>query len=313
VGGGSGPLIFSPPRRQERQEFAKVFSEGFSLAFLAPWRFGLFEAAIFAAIPAAISAILSFFLLKRSSWRRSSAWHGNCSLHGNACQGEFTMLRKALGFGLLALVAGCATPPATNVHQPMSARPAPLPEARSTNGAIYQAGTSRMNLFEDRRARHVGDTLTVVINESNAASSKTNKTDSHNGSASATLNPNIFASPGSTGTSTSLFSSTAANKAEDKNQNDNTGSFTGTITVTVVEVLPNGNLIVSGEKQVAVDHKTEYLRVSGVVSPAYVTGANTVSSTQIADARVEYKGEESIDKSQLMTMMARFFLSVMAF
>lgn len=221
------------------------------------------------------------------------------------------MLRKVIGFGLLALMAGCATPPATNVYQPMSARPAPQPQVQSSNGAIYQASTSRMNLFEDRRARYVGDTLTVVINEKNSANSQTNKNDSHSGSTSATLSPNFFAGVGST--NTNLLSSTAANTAVDKNQNNNTDAFTGTITVTVVEVLPNGNLIVSGEKQVGVDHKTEYLRLSGVVNPTYITGANTVSSTQIADARVEFKGEESIDKAQVMTMLARFFLSVMAF
>jgi flagellar L-ring protein precursor FlgH len=229
------------------------------------------------------------------------------------------MLRKALGFGLLALVAGCATPPSTNVYQPMSARPAPQPQVQSGNGAIYQASTSRMNLFEDRRARYVGDTLTVVINEKNSASSKTNKNDSHNSSSTYKLDPRIFGggtsttTGGATTVSTTLLDTSAANSAADKNQNDNSGTFTGTITVTVVEVLPNGNLIVSGEKQVGIDHKTEYLRLSGVVNPTYITGANTVSSTQIADARVEYKGEESIDKAQMMTMLARFFLTVMPF
>lgn len=221
------------------------------------------------------------------------------------------MLRKTIGFGLLALVAGCATPPATNVYQPMSARPAPQPQVQSSNGAIYQASSARMNLFEDRRARYVGDTLTVVINEKNAASSNTDKTDSHTASATASMSPNIFGGVGST--NTNLLTAANANKGEDKNQNNNSGTFSGTITVTVVEVLPNGNLIVSGEKQVAVDHKTEYLRLSGVVNPAFITGANVVSSTQIADARVEYKGAESLDKAQMMTMLSRFFLTVLSF
>lgn len=222
------------------------------------------------------------------------------------------MLRKTLGFGLLALAAGCATPPATNVHQPMSARPAPLPQVQNTNGAIYQAGTARMNLFEDRRARYVGDTLTVVINERNSVSSKTNKTDSHGGSNTYKLDPPFFGG-GTTTSSTTLLDASASNKVEDKNQNDNSGFFTGAIAVTVVEVLPNGNLIVSGEKQIGVDHKTEYLRLSGVVNPAHITGANTVNSTQIADARVEYKGSESIDKAQMMSFLTRFFLTVMPF
>ncbi len=208
-----------------------------------------------------------------------------------------------------ALLGGCATTPSTNVYQPMSARPAPPPQAPGGNGAIFQPGYTKMALFEDRRARHVGDTLTVVINEKNTASSSSNKSDSHNGSTSLTANPNFLAGSGSTGTS--LFSSTSASKAEDKGQNTNSGAFTGTVTTTVVDVLPNGNLVVSGEKQVSVEHKTEYMRISGVVNPATISASNTVSSTQIADARVEYKGAESLDKAQMMTMLTRFFLSVL--
>ncbi len=221
------------------------------------------------------------------------------------------MVRNPLVAALLGVVvlAGCATTPSTNVYQPMSARPVPQPESMASNGSIYQAGSARMNLFEDRRARNVGDTLTVVINEKNAASSKSNKTASTSGSNSMTMNPNLFAGSGST--STSLFSSSSSGKSENKGENANNGAFTGTITVTVVEVLPNGNLIVSGEKQVAVEQRTEYLRLSGVVNPMNVTSANTVSSTQIADARVEYKGTDALDKAQFLSMITRFFLTVL--
>lgn len=220
-------------------------------------------------------------------------------------------LYKWVGVMLAAFLGGCATTPSTNVYQPMSARPSPPPHAPSGNGAIFQPGYTKMALFEDRRARNIGDTLTVLINEKNNASSSSNKSDSHNGSTSLTANPNIFASSGSTGTATSLFSGTAASKTEDKGQNTNAGAFTGIITTTVVDVLPNGNLVVSGEKQVSVEHKTEYVRISGVVNPSNITASNTVSSTQIADARVEYKGAESLDKAQVMTMLTRFFLSVL--
>jgi flagellar L-ring protein precursor FlgH len=65
--------------------------------------------------------------------------------------------------------------------------------------------------------------------------------------------------------------------------------FTGTITVTVIEVLPNGNLLVSGEKQVAIGHGQEYIRLSGIVNPYFVNASNTIASSQIADARIEYK------------------------
>jgi flagellar L-ring protein precursor FlgH len=209
-----------------------------------------------------------------------------------------------------ALVAGCATPPSTNVRQPMTARPV-APQAVYTDGAIYQGANTRMSLFEDRRARNVGDTLTVIINENNNVKSQSTRSDSHTGNSNYTMSPNIFGPSGTA--NTNIFNSSASDKVSDSNQNQNSGVFTGAITVTVVDVLPNGNLAVSGEKQVAIDHKTEYLRLSGVVNPANVSGANTVSSTQVADAVVEYKGAESMDKATFMSMLTRFFMSVVPF
>jgi flagellar L-ring protein precursor FlgH len=86
-------------------------------------------------------------------------------------------------------------------------------------------------------------------------------------------------------------------------------NFTGTITVTVIEVLPNGNLLVSGEKKVAINQGDEYIRFSGVVNPTQVTAANTVQSTQVADARIEYRATGYIDEAQVMGWLGRFFLS----
>ncbi len=211
------------------------------------------------------------------------------------------------------LLAGCATIPPTNVHQPMSARPSARPVAPTGDGAIYQSGYTHVTLFEDRHAQNVGDTLTVLISESDSASSQNNKSETHSGSSSFKMNPNVFSSSANAGTNTSLLASSTANKSEDKGSDTNSGAFTGTITVTVTEVLPNGNLVVSGEKQVAVGNNTEYLRLSGVVNPVMITAANTVNSTQIADARVEYKGDQSIDEAGIMSMLARFFLSVAPF
>ncbi|HPR08315.1 MAG TPA: flagellar basal body L-ring protein FlgH, partial [Denitromonas sp.] len=82
----------------------------------------------------------------------------------------------------------------------------------------------------------------------------------------------------------------------------------GTITCTVIEVYPNGNLLVSGEKQVSINQGNEFIRFSGVVNPNHVTTNNTVQSTQVADARIEYKGSGYINESQVMGWLQRFFL-----
>jgi flagellar L-ring protein precursor FlgH len=81
----------------------------------------------------------------------------------------------------------------------------------------------------------------------------------------------------------------------------------------VIEVLPNGNLLVSGEKQVAIAQGTEYIRLSGVVNPYFINAANTISSSQIADARIEYKESGTISEAQVMGWLARFFMSVLPF
>ena len=82
--------------------------------------------------------------------------------------------------------------------------------------------------------------------------------------------------------------------------------------LTVLDVLPNGNLVVSGEKQISLDKSIEYIRFSGVVSPETIVG-NTVSSTQVADARVEYRTNSHYDTAELMSELARFVQSLAPF
>jgi flagellar L-ring protein precursor FlgH len=90
-------------------------------------------------------------------------------------------------------------------------------------------------------------------------------------------------------------------------------TFNGTLTVTVTGVLPNGNLEVSGEKQMLINQGNEFVRFSGVVNPTTISGTNTVFSTQVADAKIEYSAKGYIDESQQMGWLQRFFLNVAPF
>jgi len=142
-----------------------------------------------------------------------------------------------------ALLAGCGGMPETVVQTPLTAKPQSASSITPPmNGAIFQTASYRP-MFEDRRARLIGDTITM--------------------------------------------------------------------TVTVIDVLSNGNLVVAGEKQVALDKGGEFIRFSGVVDPATVGPGNIVSSTRVADARIEYRTNARIDAAEVMSMLARFFLSVM--
>lgn len=225
--------------------------------------------------------------------------------------------------GALVLV-GCETDPPTRVQLPTTVRPNPAPVA-AADGSIYRASNSRP-LFEDRRARFVGDTITVNLVEKTSSNRKT--TESSARSASADINvgtpkvlgvtPNLPVSGNVLNTRvqndlqtnfTTNSESSTSNKLDDGNSN----TISGTMAVTVIEVLPNGNLIVSGEKLVSINQGTEFVRLSGVVNPINISSSNSVNSTQIADAKIESKQKQSVDTAQVLSAMARFFTLMVPF
>ncbi len=205
------------------------------------------------------------------------------------------------------LLAACGTTPSSLTQGPSTARPQAAVAQVPANGAIYQASSYRP-LFEDRRARQVGDVLTIAINEKTAAgkdaSSSGSKTGAIDSSISAVsrLPLKTLQGIGVTGSSSAEY--------DDASALSSSNTFSGTITVTVTEVLPNGNLVVAGEKQIALDKGVEYVRLSGVVQPDTIQAGNTVSSTKVADARIEYRTSAKLDSAEVMSWLARFFLSL---
>ncbi|HEY8606465.1 MAG TPA: flagellar basal body L-ring protein FlgH [Noviherbaspirillum sp.] len=204
------------------------------------------------------------------------------------------------------LLAGCSTVPDTIVQQPTTRQPMPA-AAPTANGAIFNAGYRPM--FEDRRARRVGDMLTIAISERTSAGKSAANATSKSSDVEFGAN-RLFGIPAATAAKLGLDVE-SANKFEDKGSSSSSNTFSGTIAVTVMEVLPNGNLLVSGEKQVALDKGVEYVRFSGVVNPDTILGGNVVASTQVADARVEYRTNSRIDKAEMMSQLTRFFLSIL--
>lgn len=212
------------------------------------------------------------------------------------------------------LLGGCAQMPREPlVQQPMSARAVqPVRPAGPANGSIYSTGFGTQALFEDRRPRHIGDILTIVVSENINASKNSGAEASRNGSASTVLGlvPKLLS-----GLISGDLDATASGKSamSAKGGANSKNTFNGVITVTVVEVLLNGNLLVSGEKQMLINQGTEFIRFSGVVNPRTVSAANTVPSTLVADARIEYSAKGYIDEAQTMGWLQRIFLNVLPF
>ena len=215
-------------------------------------------------------------------------------------------MRKLVSLVAVVLVTGCSTVPSSIVQRPTSARPLMVEGPPPMDGAIYQASNYRP-LFEDRRARHIGDMLTINIIEKTSAVKAGASSGNKSGTVSAGM-PGIL--QGKFGAS---LSASTGNKFADGDNQSASNTFTGTLGVTVTEVLPNGNLIVAGEKQVAMNKGVEFIRFSGMVSPDNIQTGNIVTSTQVADARVEYRTNSQIDKAELASMASRFFQSLLPF
>jgi len=205
------------------------------------------------------------------------------------------------------LLAACGATPSTIAQGPNTARPQAPAAAAPGNGAIYQSASYRP-LFEDRRARQVGDILTIVINEKTSAGKDASSSGSKTGAVDSSISA-VSKLPLKTLQGLGMTGSSSA-EYDDAASLSSSNTFSGTITVTVVEVLPNGNLAVSGEKQVALDKGVEYVRLSGVVQPDSIQAGNSVSSTKVADARIEYRTSAKLDSAEVMSWLARFFLSL---
>jgi flagellar L-ring protein precursor FlgH len=192
----------------------------------------------------------------------------------------------------LLLSAGCTVLPQTPLaHSPEFAPVYPVlaDRTRPATGGIYVSRVSD-SWFGRSRNFQVGDVVTVVLNEATQANrsqnnalsraSKTNALPTGLSSALANVNPLLGGIP-LTGTTTA---STGVGTA------DQTASLTGTVSVTVVDVLPNGNLVLRGEKQLALSEGTEVIQVAGVIRPEDISPNNMVQSRRLVNAQITYRG-----------------------
>ena len=226
-----------------------------------------------------------------------------------------TVVLAAICAALLASLAGCGSfgsdlnpRPKVDVATPTYAAPIPLEAPQTNNGAIFQAAQYRP-LFEDYRARLVGDSLTVQIVEKISATQKSTSSIDKSGKVAAGItalpffSPNAFNKASAAGTT--AISSAGAGTTE--NSND----FSGTITVVVTGVLSNGTLVIAGEKQIGVNHNVDVLRFSGQVDPRMIQTGNVVASAQIANVRIEQRGRGAQADAQGTGWLSRFFLNVL--
>lgn len=168
-------------------------------------------------------------------------------------------------------------------------------EARS----LWQ-DNSAWSLYSDRKARDVGDILTIVINENTTQTASKQRSNSKEGSVNLNAGTGIFHFlAAATASGSDNFS--AAGSATD------TSSFTGNVTVTVVEVMPNGNLVVEGNQSIWQNRDEHKITIRGVIRRDDVTNNNTVSSNRVADATIKFDGKGPLNAKQRQGILTQIF------
>jgi len=218
------------------------------------------------------------------------------------------MLKIASAFILCGLVlTGCETMPDRDPEF-APARPKALKPQANTSGSIYQS-SSNINLFEDQIAHRVGDIVIIIFDEQIKAKKDADIKVSKDTDISITA-PKIYGMDPSAFLGGALENEIQASRSmEGKGNTNQSNSLTGSISVSVVEVFPNGNLSVRGEKRVSLNQGNEYIRVSGIIRRVDITPSNEVFSSQLADATIMYTGDGAVADASRLGWLSRTFMS----
>jgi len=219
------------------------------------------------------------------------------------------MMTRKLSFIVLMplLLAACSAPLPKREPSFSPVAPADLRPPAQSSGGIYMAGYDN-RLFEDHTARRVGDILTVNLLERTNSIKRAQNRDIKSDNISASL-PTLF------GLGALLLGGDMKTKMLSEKEFEGQGDvlqnnqLSGLISVTVVELLPNGNLKIRGEKRVTLNQGDEFIRLSGIVRPIDIKPTNIIDSEKIADATFMYTGEGSLNDANTHGWLSRVFNS----
>ena len=224
------------------------------------------------------------------------------------------MKRQALAtlfaFATLLLGGGCSRSFGdVRPYAPMAPiQVAVAPQALGTGGSLYRSGPG-LNLYSDRRARDVGDLLTINLVE-NTTAQTTAATSVDKSSDIAMAAPNIAGAPLTYNGRDLLSATMSGDRGFSGNGNSaQSNRLQGSITVTVIQRLPNGNLVVQGQKNMRLNQGDEMVQIQGIVRAADINPDNSVPSSRVADARIAFGGRGAIAQSNSMGWLGRFFNS----
>ena len=214
-----------------------------------------------------------------------------------------------VGFAMFVLsaISACKTVPVQTSEPPPVIRAAEVTPT-VVDGSIYNTNNNRF-LFEDVRARRVGDVINVVLEErtdaTKAASTSTNK-----GSGINIPGPTLFGGP-VTLSGKEILSADVSSQSDFSGQADSSQSnrLSGSVAVTISHKLANGNLWIQGQKTLTLNQGSEIVKVSGQIRPTDIAPDNSVHSSKIADAQITYGGTGLLADANTAGWLTRVFHS----
>jgi flagellar L-ring protein precursor FlgH len=188
--------------------------------------------------------------------------------------------------------------------------------AKPDEGSLWIENGTR--LFTDMRARHVGDVVTVRISERPSGKLNAATKTSRNSSIEAGITDFLgymksLEAKNSRFDRTSMFKANISPKFDGQGNITRDGEVTAYVAARVLKVFPNGNLYINGKREIKVNNETQYMTISGIIRPDDISSDNEISSTYIADARIEYSGEGVIADKQKPGWLARILDQVWPF
>ena len=235
----------------------------------------------------------------------NSATANKCSIRTALGARSTTAVRTAL-IACIISITGCASKRDTSaIEQPALFVPQPPPASVSgVDGAIYSNRSNRY-LFEDNKARRVGDVITILLDEQTNAT-KSASTNTNKNTAIELANPTLFGREPTFRGKPALSASVIADHAfSGTGGSTQSNRLSGDITVTIAEVYANGNMLVKGEKLVTLNQGSEIISISGLVRAADVSPLNTITSNRIANAKITYRGRGALADSNTPGWLTR--------
>lgn len=174
--------------------------------------------------------------------------------------------------------------------------PPPVQSPAPQMGSIWQGENAQNSMFVDRKARGIGDIVTIIISESSTGNNKAGTDTSRDSSADASisalmgLETSILDANKNMGGQIKIGGS-SANSLKGAGNTSRGNTLSARITARVIRVLENGNLVIEGRRQVTVNAEDQFIVISGTIRPDDITTDNLVASQYISDAKILYTGK----------------------